>query len=918
MKNTRNTGYKYCIVPFCTSSTVKNPDKIFIRVPEDKKRRIKWLKACRRHVGDYSTKSTNIHVCEDHFNVMFLFQIAKDMDNFVRFKLMGGKKIMKSHVVPHIFDCQPDRKRTFSVPPRSAAVKRVQRRLVDQAVASCSTTTIPGILQTSVSPQSDEKIVPMWFMGSVMGIKTEKGHVGAAKRMKLEPKDTNEENSEHFNIIVLDAINDTDKCDDTLSIKNEAKEEQNSSNDEPSVVNEYTNSKQIRIKADITNEVNTTINTEFIHIKTENEQPVATKRIKLETKDKSEDDCIIILDENSDTDICDNTLSINSEIKEDQNSSNDEVIVIEDTDSEQIREKKAFKNKAKYNISTVDDFNSLDIKIDFKVIPPLHQVVKAKYENLNTTQKPTLLGQNQIDEQKLSIKTGRFTKDEDCRIWKNWDRFIMVHKLKNNPEMFCSLHDPKISDKNRQLFLISLAEGLPNRTLNNVYNRFKRLVSPEKIKEKEIFTVEEDEYIAKKMYKPKTELYKLASNLNKPYSLILHRISILKGNNRNKIIWTEPRTHLLVENLIRITNVNHYTDLRNRSITIDQFKALSNLMNIPHKDIKFAWLMDIHIRLFIPNVFCDLRSVTILLIKRLRESNARDWKSVKWQMYVKYFQGFTKEKLKSLISSLILTFVPSHGRTDYKYCLKELSRITSSNLKSEMIFKSYYKDGNSTNPKCKPKKKRKASSNVNNSTIQRAEEKIKHNSTNPKCKPEKKRKASSSVNNSAIQIAEEEIKHDNNLSTENTVAEFSMDSIKCEQNNYTSFSSQTIKTEKAVVEDNSTLSYYNKDKITNFDEMFLIGDIKQEQIHIKDEKEVVEDNSLSYYNTDKIKNLNDEMFIIEDIKQEKIHIKDEREVVEDNSLSYYNGDEMFLIEDIKQEEVHIKDEPHLQYKEARC
>ncbi|XP_030758054.1 uncharacterized protein LOC115883783 [Sitophilus oryzae] len=149
MENTRNTGYKYCVVPLCTSSTVKNPDKIFIRVPEDKKRRIKWLKACRRYVGDYSTKTTHIRVCEDHFN------IAEDMDKYVKFKLMGGKKIMKSHVVPHIFDCQPDRKRTFSVPPRSAAVNRIKRRLVDEAVATCSTTTIPGILQTSVSPQSD-------------------------------------------------------------------------------------------------------------------------------------------------------------------------------------------------------------------------------------------------------------------------------------------------------------------------------------------------------------------------------------------------------------------------------------------------------------------------------------------------------------------------------------------------------------------------------------------------------------------------------------------------------------------------------------------------------------------------------------------------------------------------------------------
>lgn len=59
------------------------------------------------------------------------------MENYIRFKLMGGKIIMKRDVVPHIFDCQPDRKRTSSyVPARSLPIKRERKRLVAEAEAA--------------------------------------------------------------------------------------------------------------------------------------------------------------------------------------------------------------------------------------------------------------------------------------------------------------------------------------------------------------------------------------------------------------------------------------------------------------------------------------------------------------------------------------------------------------------------------------------------------------------------------------------------------------------------------------------------------------------------------------------------------------------------------------------------------------
>ncbi|KAB0800806.1 hypothetical protein PPYR_06545, partial [Photinus pyralis] len=61
--------------------------------------------------------------------------MEEDIENFVRYKLMGGKIILKQTVVPHRFDCQPDKKRASNVPVRTLPVKRARKQLVDEAIA---------------------------------------------------------------------------------------------------------------------------------------------------------------------------------------------------------------------------------------------------------------------------------------------------------------------------------------------------------------------------------------------------------------------------------------------------------------------------------------------------------------------------------------------------------------------------------------------------------------------------------------------------------------------------------------------------------------------------------------------------------------------------------------------------------------
>ncbi|KAJ8931975.1 hypothetical protein NQ314_015073 [Rhamnusium bicolor] len=75
---------------------------------------------------------------------------------------MGGRKKMKPNVVPHIFDYQPDRKRAFSQPPRSAALKRAKRRIVDDVVASTSTLSAEDLGNIQIDQSSIQSCTKMY------------------------------------------------------------------------------------------------------------------------------------------------------------------------------------------------------------------------------------------------------------------------------------------------------------------------------------------------------------------------------------------------------------------------------------------------------------------------------------------------------------------------------------------------------------------------------------------------------------------------------------------------------------------------------------------------------------------------------------------------------------------------------------
>ncbi|XP_076680150.1 uncharacterized protein LOC143375178 [Andrena cerasifolii] len=123
----KKTTYKWCFVPECKSTTIKTPDKVFFFMPQDVKLRKMWFTSARR--ADEPGKS-NYYCCQDHFD------LKNDMDNYVRYSLMGAPRKLKSGVIPHIFDCQPGRLKTSVNLSRPTFVKLNRKRTVAEMLSN--------------------------------------------------------------------------------------------------------------------------------------------------------------------------------------------------------------------------------------------------------------------------------------------------------------------------------------------------------------------------------------------------------------------------------------------------------------------------------------------------------------------------------------------------------------------------------------------------------------------------------------------------------------------------------------------------------------------------------------------------------------------------------------------------------------
>lgn len=63
---TENKYFKWCFVPSCTNTSINSPNKLFISVPKQYYRKLRWFQAAGR---DMPKSQSGFFCCEDHFDV---------------------------------------------------------------------------------------------------------------------------------------------------------------------------------------------------------------------------------------------------------------------------------------------------------------------------------------------------------------------------------------------------------------------------------------------------------------------------------------------------------------------------------------------------------------------------------------------------------------------------------------------------------------------------------------------------------------------------------------------------------------------------------------------------------------------------------------------------------------------------------
>ncbi|XP_066998216.2 uncharacterized protein [Anabrus simplex] len=99
--------YHCCIVPYCNNTRESVPGKLFVDVPKNYKRRKLWFESMGRNISEVPL-NFDVFCCEDHFN------LAEDVENWDRFRLMGEPLKLKNSAVPRVFTSQNSR---TSYPP---------------------------------------------------------------------------------------------------------------------------------------------------------------------------------------------------------------------------------------------------------------------------------------------------------------------------------------------------------------------------------------------------------------------------------------------------------------------------------------------------------------------------------------------------------------------------------------------------------------------------------------------------------------------------------------------------------------------------------------------------------------------------------------------------------------------------------
>ncbi|XP_045450912.1 uncharacterized protein LOC123659783 [Melitaea cinxia] len=167
----KKSTYKCCAVPDCKNTTFRTPNKLFFSIPVGE-RRSAWCKAMGRHEPEYKPLHPNStrFCCEDHFD------LEKDMENYMRWKMMGTRRLsLKKGILPHKFSCQNKVISDTSKQIETAPVDIKQEISDTDDVVACES-DVTDIQDTELSEPKDESIDNQCrpYIVSIICVKTKK------------------------------------------------------------------------------------------------------------------------------------------------------------------------------------------------------------------------------------------------------------------------------------------------------------------------------------------------------------------------------------------------------------------------------------------------------------------------------------------------------------------------------------------------------------------------------------------------------------------------------------------------------------------------------------------------------------------------------------------------------------------------
>ncbi|XP_044745944.1 uncharacterized protein LOC123307623 [Coccinella septempunctata] len=305
-------------------------------------------------------------------------------------------------------------------------------------------------------------------------------------------------------------------------------------------------------------------------------------------------------------------------------------------------------------------------------LPTIHKIAR------HVSVSPTAEQRKQLEGAGIKLKLGKYTKEEDAKIKKNWQLFCQYHgwDVDNYIPFLLGSQQSRygyIPTKKFKKFVQFISHNFEDRLMYNIYIRFKRIFGQ---KERRNFTPEDDEIILEylntsKATKPFADL---ANLLKRPRIAVLKRYQKLITDqlfDPERIYWDKCRTKKLFLTMLEVTGVKEFSDLKERRITGEEWKKISTRMDIPSDKIKRVWYMDFYTRVFNPKFDEDFTEIRQELIETLSE-NYNDWREIDWKTLAKKFDSFTSPRLYKMFTDLVRSRVPKEKLKDFKACLEHL------------------------------------------------------------------------------------------------------------------------------------------------------------------------------------------------------------------------------------------------------